>query len=73
MQVLTTDEGPAVCNVFLGLQNNLKHTGVALPQYQPETKEVFEMVQQWPGFDNETFVKNMGSSDNNWFVLWKKQ
>ena len=72
IQVLTTDEGPVVCDVFLVLQNSMTQKGVMLPQDREETKEVFEKVQQWPGFDNKNFVRAMGSAENQWFDVWKK-
>ena len=72
IQVLTTDEGPRVCDVLFVLQNVQTNTGVALPQDCPETKLVFEKVQKWHGFDNENFIKAMSCTENQWFLVWKK-
>ena len=72
VQVLTTDEGPAVCDVFIVLHNTLSNSGVVLPQDREETDLVFKKLQRWPGFDNENFIKAMGSAKNEWFLVWKK-
>ena len=72
IQILTTDEGPYVCDVFIVLRNSKTNEGIILPHDREETTQVIDRILQFPGFDLETFVKAMGSSENKWFNVWEK-
>jgi len=72
IQVLTTNEGPYVCDVFYVLTDK-NDQGVVIPQDKKESKEVFEKIREFPGFDNKTFIEAMGSAQVKWFTVWKKE
>ena len=72
IDVLTTDDGPAVCDVIFMLYGT-NGNGVAIPQDRPESKVVVDKILNLPGFDYECFINAMGSADNQLFHVWKKK
>ena len=73
IQVLTTDEGPYVCDVFIILQNTATKNGVAVPSDRLETKLIVDRIIKFPDFDGKTWIEAMGSAENKWFTVWKKK
>jgi hypothetical protein len=72
IQVLTTDEGPYLCDVFLILRDT-NDKGIVIPQYkQKETKQVLDRILKFEGFDNRLFIEAMGSTEIKWFTVWEK-
>lgn len=73
IQVLITDEGPYVCDVFFVLLDS-NDLGVVIPQdRQKESKTVLDRIVKFPGFDHQTFLHAMGHSEVKWFDVWKKK
>lgn len=68
--IVTTDEGPAAEDVFwllLGANGRC-----AVPSGADGMKELLARLQKLPGFDNESVIKAMGSTENAKFVCWKR-
>jgi hypothetical protein len=70
IEVYTTDEGPFVEDVFFVLHGD--NRGCCIPQGAANAKDLIERLQNLPGFDNENFIKAMGSTSNNTFLIWEK-
>jgi hypothetical protein len=68
--ILTTDEGPAVDDVFWLLLG--ERGGCAAPSEAIGMEELLPRLQKLPGFDNEAVIKAMGSTSNAKFVCWKR-
>ncbi len=70
--ILTTDEGPLEEDVFFLLMAADGKSGCCVPQSADGSEELFERLQQLPGFDNEAVFKAMGSTAKARFVCWKR-
>jgi len=71
VQIVTTDEGPFVDDVFFLLAAH-DGTGVCVPQGAPGSETLLERLQKFPNFDNGEVIRAMACSDNARFVCWKK-
>lgn len=71
VSVITTDHGPFVEDVFFALDGS--DGGCLVPQGAPEFDVIFERVGEFPGFDDEAFVKAMCCADNNEFLCWERK
>ena len=71
VQIVTTDEGPFVDDVFFLLAGR-NGTGVCVPQGAPGSAPLLERLQRLPHFDNDQVIQAMMSSKNARFVCWKK-
>lgn len=69
-EVITTDEGPFVEDVFFVLHGN--NRGCAIPQGATNVSALLERLQQLPGFNNHAFIEAMGCTSNNRFLIWEK-
>jgi len=67
----TTDEGPAVCDVFWILVG--KGSGCVIPQDVANGKELLQRLQALPDFDNRKVIEAMGSSENAKFLCWERK
>ena len=72
IQIVTTDEGPEVCDVFYMIQDS-DGGGVCIPQDREESEVITNRILNLPGFDYETFTRAMGSTENKWFDVWEKK
>jgi predicted metal-dependent HD superfamily phosphohydrolase len=70
-EILTTDEGPFVEDVFL-LLHGPSGRGCVIPQMDPAFKRALDKVGAWPGFDSQAVIRAMGSTQNAHFPIWKK-
>jgi hypothetical protein len=70
VNIVTTDEGPAVDDVFWVLSGNGK--GCAVPSESVGMKELLNRLQSLPGFNNAAVIQAMGSTQNAKFVCWKR-
>jgi hypothetical protein len=70
--VLTTGDGPFAEDVFFVLAGQ-GGTGCVIPQSTPESSQLLEQLQRLPGFDNEAFIRAMGSTTDATFVCWRRQ
>ena len=71
IEIVTTDEGPAKCDVFLVLTSGDK--ALSVPQDSPAYQEVYDLVTQWEGFDFRQVIHAMGSAENARFLVWERQ
>lgn len=71
VDIITTDEGPYVDDVFWILVA-ADGSGCAVPQEMPGSEELLRRVQALPGFDNDAVIRAMGCAENAKFVCWKK-
>ena len=70
VQIVTTDEGPFVDDVFFLLVG--REGGVAVPQGAPGSEPLLDRLQKLPNFDNGLVIQAMMSTENRRFVCWKK-
>jgi hypothetical protein len=68
--IVTTDEGPAVEDVYWMLLG--RDGGCALSGGAQGMEGLLSRLQRLPGFDNEAVIKAMGSTTNDKFVCWKR-
>ncbi len=71
VQIVTTDEGPFVDDVFF-LLAGAGGKGCCVPQGAPGSEPLLDRLQKLPGFDNAKVIDAMGCSENARFVCWKK-
>jgi hypothetical protein len=71
VQIVTTDEGPFVDDVFF-LLVGADGKGCCVPQGAEGSGPLLERLQALPGFDNGQVIAAMGCSENARFVCWKK-
>ena len=70
VEVITTDDGPFAPDVFWVLHGTAG--GCAVPQGATGDRELLTRLQALPGFDNESFIRAMGSTENARFPCWQK-
>lgn len=66
----TNDQGPIADDVFFVLAT--RDVEIKIPQTDSNAEELFMRLQGFEGFDNQTFIDSMSSSENKRFVCWKK-
>jgi len=71
VQIVTTDEGPYVDDVFY-LLIGANDTGCVVPQEHPQSDALLHRLQELPGFDNGKVIEAMCCVENARFVCWKK-
>lgn len=69
--VVTTDDGPAACDVFFVLESSAGQSCV-VPQEADTNGSLLEQLQSLNGFDNRAFVEAMKSAGNASFLCWVK-
>ena len=70
VEVITTDDGPFAPDVYWVLIGS--SGGCAVPQGATGDRELLEKLQALPDFDNENFIRAMGSTDHARFPCWRK-
>ncbi len=70
VEVITTDDGPFAPDVYWVLIGSTG--GCAVPQGATGDRELLEKLQALPGFDNESFIRAMGSTDHARFLCWQR-
>lgn len=70
--VETTDEGPGAPDVFWILLGSAE-SGCVIPQGATGDKALLERLQALPGFNNQEFIRAMGSTSNQRFLCWERQ
>ncbi len=68
--VITTDEGPYICDVFILISDN--NGGVAIPQDNDVCQTILDRIFKLPGFDFALFTTAMGSTENKKFNVWNR-
>jgi hypothetical protein len=69
--VLTTSDGPFAEDAFFVLAGR-DGTGCVIPQGAPESTQLLKRLQRLPGFNNETFIRAMSSTEEATFVCWRR-
>lgn len=67
----TNDLGPFAPDVFWVLRSSERATRV--PQGATGDDHLLERLQQLPGFDNETFIAAMASTEEAAFKVWRRK
>ena len=67
---MTTDAGPAVTDVYFILADSAGEC--IIPMGSAGDEGLLEKLQTLPGFDNETYIKAMSSTENARFLCWQK-
>lgn len=71
VQIVTTDQGPFVDDVFFLLAGS-NGKGCCVPQGAPGSESLLDRLQGLPGFKNDQVIQAMGCSEKARFVCWKK-
>jgi hypothetical protein len=71
IEIVTTDTGPFVCDVFFVLHGNQR--GCAVPQEAEGCKELVERIQKLPAFNNRAVIDAMGCTSNARFSVWERK
>jgi YD repeat-containing protein len=71
VEIVTTDTGPFVCDVFFELHGNDR--GCVVPQEVEGCKELLERLQKLPGFKNQAVIDAMCCTSNARFTAWQKE
>lgn len=71
--IRTTDEGPFQPDVFWGLHAGDEGPAVVYAQGATGDGELLDALQKrLPGFDNETLIRAMGCTENDFFLIWRR-
>jgi hypothetical protein len=71
VEIITTDKGPFVCDVFFVLHGDKR--GCVVPQEVDGTKELLERLQKLPGFNNQAVIDAMCCTSNASFPAWRRE
>jgi hypothetical protein len=71
VQIVTNDAGPFDTDVWWLLVGRKENTGCSFPGGASGEKDVLEMMQTLPGFNNEMFIQAMGSTSHARFTCWR--
>ncbi|MBS0660111.1 MAG: hypothetical protein JSR82_17875 [Verrucomicrobia bacterium] len=67
----TTDAGPFSADVFWILVGT-QGAGCVVPQGATGEAELFDRLQELPGFDHQAVIAAMSCTENQRFLCWKK-
>ena len=70
VEILTTDAGPFVEDVFLVLHAD--NHGCVIPQAAEGFAALMKRLQQLPGFNNSAVISAMTCTDNASFPCWQR-
>lgn len=68
--IITTDQGPFEDDVFWLM---LFKSIIMIPQGCHGEDKLLEVLQNFPGFDNEQVIEAMSCSENRSFLVWEKK
>jgi hypothetical protein len=71
VEVLTTDEGPYVEDMFWALLGS-DGSFMIIPAELTQPTRLLERLQQLPGFDNEQVIAAAGSIEKDRFLCWER-
>jgi hypothetical protein len=72
VDIVTTDEGPAMDDVFWLLLSADHKTGCGVPSEAEGMPALLTRLQELPGFDNEAVIRAMGTAVNVRLCVWKR-
>jgi hypothetical protein len=70
VEILTTDQGPFVPDVFWVLHGS--KSGCVVPQGATGERELMERLQRLHGFRNDVVIEAMPSTETRRFTCWEK-
>ena len=70
VEIVTTDTGPALPDVFILLHGS--NTGCVIPQGATGEQALVESLFRLPGFNYQEMIDAMRSTDNQRFLCWEK-
>jgi hypothetical protein len=70
VEIVTTDQGPLLPDVFFVLHGS--KANCVVPQGATGDRELLERIQQLSGFRNDMVIEAMSSTDNRRFLCWEK-
>ncbi|MDQ7821830.1 MAG: hypothetical protein RDV48_03440 [Candidatus Eremiobacteraeota bacterium] len=70
VEIMTTDEGPLVADVFWVLHG--KDRGCVIPQGATNEHDLIEKLVRLPGFNHNEMIEAMASTENRTFLVWEK-
>jgi hypothetical protein len=70
VEIVTTDEGPFLPNVFWVLHGSER--GCVVPQGATGERALLERLQKLPGFRNEAVIEAVPSTVNCRFLCWER-
>ena len=70
VEIVTTDAGPFVCDVFFVLHGDQR--GCVVAQEAEGCMELLERLQKLPGFNNQAVIDAMSCTSNARFSAWQK-
>lgn len=71
VEILTTDAGPFVCDVFFVLHG--RERGCVVPQEAEGCTELLERLQKLPRFNNQAVIDAMSCATNARFRAWQNK
>ena len=70
IKLINTDAGPFAPDVWLALFGN--NSGCLIPQGAKGFEAVYDIISKYENFNFENFISSMSCTDNEEFLLWKK-
>jgi hypothetical protein len=71
IRFINTVGGPFTIDVWLALIGD--SSGCIVPQGTKGCEQVYDIVSKYDGFDFESVIKSMSSTDNEQFLLWTRK
>lgn len=71
IKLINTDDDPFAPDVWLALID--KNTSCLIPQRTKGFKTVYAIVSEYENFNFENFIESMSCTNNQEFLLWKKE
>jgi len=70
IRFVNTDTGPFAPDIWLALIG--ENSGCLIPHGSVGCEKVYDIVSKYEGFDFENVMKSMTSTENEQFVVWKR-
>lgn len=71
IEIVTNDSGPFGCDVIWRFGGKAGDEPLLVPQGAEGDEALLAAAQKLPGFDNEEFIRAMGSTENAVFHCWR--
>ena len=70
IKLINTDAGPAAPDIWLALLG--EKSGCSIPHGSDGFDKVYDIISKYKNFNFENVTKSMTCTDNQQFILWKK-